>query len=106
MNCTWNFKLHLLTKEVLILRSAAIAFMDNTTWITRSKENMQQILDDAREFYKANDFQINSFKLVLIVINNKNRTAIQEVQAGLNKKTVCRLEKKDFTRFLGVWIGS
>src|SRR5438552_18093428 len=67
---------------------------------------MQQILDDAREFYKANDSQINSSKSVLIVINNKNRTTIQEVQAGLNKETVCRLGKKDFTRFLGVWIGS
>src|SRR5438552_15738908 len=67
---------------------------------------MQQILDDAREFYKTNDSQINSFKSVLIVINNKNRTAIQEVQAGLNKETVCRLGKKDFTRFLGVWIDS
>ena len=106
MNCTWNPKLHLPTKEVLTLRSTAIAFMDDTMWIARSKENMQQILDDAREFYKANDFQINSFKSVLIVIINKNRTIIQEVQAGLNKETVCRLGKKDFTRFLGVWIGS
>jgi len=31
MNCTWNPKLHLPTKEVLTLRSAAIAFMDDTT---------------------------------------------------------------------------
>ena len=55
---------------------------------------MQQILDDTREFYKTNDFQINNSKLVLIIINNKNKTAIHEIQAGLNKKTVYRLGKR------------
>ena len=80
--------------------------MDDTNWIARSKENMQLILDDAREFYRANDSQINSSKSVLIVINSQDKSIKQEVQAGLNKEVVHRLEKKDFTRFLGVWIGS
>jgi hypothetical protein len=80
--------------------------MDDTNWIARSKENMQLILDDAREFYRANDSQINSSKSVLIVINSQDKSIKQEVQAGLNKEVVHRLGKKDFTRFLGVWIGS
>jgi hypothetical protein len=88
MGCTWNPNLQHSTTESFKLKSAAIAYMDDTNWIARSKENMQLILDDAREFYRANDSQINSFKSVLIVINSQDKSIRQEVQAGLNKKVI------------------
>ena len=107
MKCSWNPDVNSSEKKLIKLRSATIAFMDDTTWIARSKENMQLILDDAREFYKANDSQINSSKSILIVINGKNRQMNeQHVKAGLRKEIVNRLDNKEFARFLGVWIGS
>ena len=36
------------------------------------KQDMEAILEDAREFYKANDSQINGPKSVLITINNSS----------------------------------
>ena len=54
----------------LELRSTAIAYMDDTTWISHSRQNLQMILEDAREFYLANDSQINSSKSVLLNINS------------------------------------
>ena len=93
--------------ESIKLRNATLAFMDDTTWIANSKRNMQSILNIAREFYKANDSQINSSKSVLIVINNKEeKTTNHKVQAGINKEIVTSLHKKEFTRFLGIWIGN
>lgn len=105
MECTWNPNLNLPEEKTIKLRNAAMAYMDDTTWIAHSKENMQLLLEDAREFYKANDSQINSLKSVLIVINSNIQKTDQKVQAGLNKETVQRLAHKESARFLGVWIG-
>jgi hypothetical protein len=44
--------------------------MDDTTWIARSKEDMDSILEEARAFYEANDSQVNGSKSILITINN------------------------------------
>ena len=63
------------------------------------------ILDKAREFYRANDSQINSNKSVLIVINRKEEES-KSVQAGLNMELVTMLDNKETTRFLGIWIDS
>ena len=73
LECSWTPNTNLPEKRSIKTRNAAIAYMDDTTWIARSKKNMQQILDDAREFYMANDSQINSLKSVLIVINGKEK---------------------------------
>ena len=61
--------------------------MDDTTWIARSKKDIDSILDEARIFYKANDSQINGEKSVLIIINNPDSLPVQ-VQVGSKKKIV------------------
>ena len=75
--------------------------MDDTIWIARLRENLQNILDEAREFYKANDSQINNNKSVLIVINGKKGKP-KSVQAGLNKELVIALDNKEAARFLEI----
>ena len=75
--------------------------MNNTTWIVKSRKNLQNILDEAREFYKANDLQINNNKLILIVINGKKGKS-KLVQAGLNKESVIALNNKKTAKFLKI----
>lgn len=64
--------------------------MDDTTWIAKSKKDMEYILDEARIFYKANDSQVNGEKSVLITINNPDPTPAQ-VKVGPRKELVTEL---------------
>ena len=105
MDCTWRPNVQIFKTESLQLRNAALAFMDDTTWIARSKSNLQKILDEASDFYKANDSQINSSKSVLITINKKGKNQ-DSVRAGINKEEVKELEDHNFTRFLGIHLGN
>ena len=105
MNCKWNPNLEKENTMALNLRCAAIAFMDDTTWVASSRDDMERILSDAREFYKANDSQINSSKSVLITINGDNQQP-QSVHAGTNEEEVKPTENNTFARFLGIWIGN
>ena len=67
-NITYN-----LTKE-LSHRQAVLAYADDTTWIAKSKEELQEIINISNEFYKINDIKINSKKSELIAINiNKTK---------------------------------
>ena len=101
MECTWKPNLQTTEEKTIQLRKVTVAFMDDTTWIAKLKENLLMILDEAREFYRANDSQINSNKSVLIVINGKEEES-KSVQAGLNKELVTMLDNKETTRFLGI----
>ena len=101
MKCTWRPDFQSSEEKTIQLRSAAVTFMDNTTWIANSRENLQRILNEAREFYIANDSQINSNKSVLLVINKK-KDELTTVQAGLNRETVTMLNNGEFVRFLGI----
>src|SRR6185369_384714 len=51
MQCTWQPNMTSQESNKLEFRSAAIAYMDDTTWVSYSKQNLQMILEDAREFY-------------------------------------------------------
>ena len=104
MGCSWKPDLANDQTTDLKLRCAALAYMNDTTWIARSKDNMERILKDAREFYKANDSQINSNKSVLIAINSDNHQP-QLVHAGINEEEIRPIDKYEFARFLGVWVG-
>jgi exonuclease III/ribonuclease HI len=107
MQCRWHPNMETEVEDSLELRSAAIAYMDDTTWIANSKQSLQKTLDEAREFYKANDSQINSRKSVLITINSsESQEENNHVHAGLDGGKVERIKPDEYTRFLGVWIGS
>jgi len=105
MTTKWREDLNYPHEKVMKIRTAATAFMDDTTWIASSRKNMQKILDDAAIFYKANDSQINSKKSVLLAINAAKKDQDKEVLIGPNKEPLKKLDKNEFTRFLGIWIG-
>jgi hypothetical protein len=89
----------------LQVRQAAIAYMDDTTWIARSKEDMENILSEANKFYTANDSQINGKKSVLITINNPKEEP-GKINVGTTQEIVTELDRKEHTHFLGIWLGS
>src|SRR5271154_5679829 len=92
-------------KDKIKLRTAATAFIDDIIWIASSKANLQKILDEAAIFYKANDFQINSKKSVLLIINASKNDPNDIVFIRPNKEPLRKMEKYEFTRYLGVWMG-
>jgi len=77
----------------LLIRQAALAYMDDTTWIARSKQDMDHILERAKWFYAANDSQINGNKSILITINSKNKMP-NKVRIGVNQEEVVELDRK------------
>jgi hypothetical protein len=79
--------------------------MDDTTWIARSKEDMDSILEEARAFYEANDSQVNGSKSILITINNPSPIPAT-VNIGTKKEQVIELSRKEHARFLGIWLGN
>ena len=79
--------------------------MDDTTWIARSKKDMDGILKEASSFYKANNSQVNGEKSVLITINNADPNPAS-VKVGPNKNPVQKSDRNSHSRFLRVWIGN
>jgi len=85
-----------------------LAYADDTTWIARSKEEMQKIIDISTEFYELNDIELNSKKSELLVLNhktkNKEQDNIPEIRLGKMKEIVRAKRGKEAIRHLGVWI--
>ena len=89
-------------------QQAVLAYADDTTWIARSKRELQGIVNIANEFYTLNDIEINSKKSELLVINTdkKKRVNQEHYIIEIDKKSDKVLAKKDASvyRYLGVWI--
>ena len=62
-----------ISKEISY-QQAVLAFADDTTWIARSKTELQTIVNTAHEFYKINNIEINSKKSELLVFNPDKKT--------------------------------
>ena len=107
MECKWDQDLSNCNKERshIFIKQTTIEYMDDTTWIARSKRDMDSILEEAQIFYKANDSQVNSEKSILITINNKN-PGPATVKVGPNKDLVTELDRNSQSRFLGIWFGN
>ena len=96
--------LDLQTNRVKIskVKQAAVAYADDTTWVAKSKEEMQAIVQISQRFFKFNDIQINSAKLKLLVINSSVR---KEERCVMIENFQLQVEKRySLTRMLGMWL--
>ena len=89
------------TWSVERVRQAAIAYADDTTWLGKSKEEMESILAIANEFFVINDIQLNENKCKLLVINKKKDVG-EDIQ--INKIVIKAAKKSAVVRMLGIWL--
>src|SRR5205814_9837363 len=82
-----------------------LAYMDDSTWIGKKKKELETILKVADSFNEYNGIKVNKEKSKLIVINSSETKDNTNITYGTNSTKIFLLEKKEFTRFLGVWIG-
>ena len=93
-----------LTKE-LSHRQAVLAYADDTTWIAKSKKELQDIINISNEFYEINDIEINSKKSELIAINVNKKCKGEDQLAiiiGKSQSKVYAKKETDLARHLGV----
>jgi hypothetical protein len=91
------------TTQTLSTRVSCLAYMDDTTWVASSRENLQTILDDATQFYHANDSQVNGSKSKIIAINAKIEDKKKPLIIGPQKDKVLAAPQDEPIRFLGIW---
>ena len=74
--------------------------MDDITWITSSKAEMEEILNTAETFFQLNNFKVNPDKSSLIITHNTDSTQ----QINFIGKNIKPSDPQQPIRFLGVWI--
>ena len=82
------------------VKQVVVAFADDTTQIASSKEQLEEIIKIAEDFFKINDIQINLFKFKLITINAKSN--IEKYKVIVDKQEVYTTKEKEVVRFLGI----
>ncbi|RHZ54554.1 hypothetical protein Glove_426g87 [Diversispora epigaea] len=76
--------------------------MDDTNWITPNKQNIEEILTIANEFYQMNDITINKSKSYLIAINANSQSKSEGLLMG--DETLYPVAKDYPVRSLGVYV--
>jgi ribonuclease HI/exonuclease III len=80
---------------------SAAAYVDDTTWIARSKDEMDRITAISRQFYDLMGIEINTKKTKLLVFNERNATQHIPFLFGTPPCEVPRAEKNTGIRLLG-----
>ena len=87
-------------------QQVVLAYADDTTWIARSKTELQAIINTAYEFYKLNDIKINSKKSELLIFNANGKAKRNEeyymINIGKKEDTVYAKNNTSLYRHLGV----
>lgn len=108
MKVKWNPDLSVsqveeVRKEELSISVSCMAYVDDTTWVSSSKDKLQEILDIAATFYKLNDSMINTLKSKLMVVNCPEHLRLVPVYAGTDKGPVYSETENNHIKFLGIY---
>src|SRR5205823_9890622 len=77
---------------------SCLAFIDNTTWITYTKAQMEMLLLTASSFYNFTNIQVNPTKSTLMTNSNDDNPHII-----FNNIQINNIKAKSALRFLGYW---
>ena len=90
--------------KIVRWKQSVVAFADDTTWIADSKEQMEQMIEIAEDFFKLNDIQINGKKSKLVIVNPSITKEDRKINLG--NEWVQAEGKSKTTRFLGIWLSN
>src|SRR6185503_15868219 len=82
---------------------ADLAFVDDTTWVSDTKEHMQDTLDVATSFFILNGVEINAKKTNVIALN-ASRNDDTPLTFGTPAEEIRPVDKNEAVRILGVWV--
>ncbi|PKC59036.1 hypothetical protein RhiirA1_400242 [Rhizophagus irregularis] len=83
-----------------------MAYMDNTQWLSESKDNLEKILEIADDFYNFTDIQVNKQKSELLLrIQNPNFKYNDDIQLNFENQQIAikPVHQSQSVRILGVW---
>src|SRR5215213_437953 len=94
-------------EEYLSMCVGDLAFMDDTTWITETKDSLETILEIADDFYILNNIKVNKDKSELLVHDPKdaqlNKNPIT-LNFGNDQIIITPKLYNESARILGVWV--
>ena len=94
-----------------IIRSGPVinhaAFVDDTTWISKSQEGLEKITNLATSFFLMNDISINANKTEVISVNSPNSQAHGNSNFNFGSGIKVPIRPTNWPiRYLGTWISS
>jgi endonuclease/exonuclease/phosphatase family metal-dependent hydrolase len=108
-NIKHTYKQNLYSDQITQIEQhlSVLAFMDDTSWITESKQNLELILSIADGFYQLNNIMVNKQKSELLVkIPNNKDIYNNEVSLNFGNEQI-KIQPKKYTesiRILGIWM--
>src|SRR5260364_36234 len=92
-------------EKALRVNMPALAYMDDTIWIARSKPELQDILAIATSFYSLTNIQVNLNKSVLATLNTNilPQQPRQPPSIEIRGKQLVTIKKREKFRFLECW---
>ena len=108
-NLRHNYKQNLYSDQIIQIEQhlSVSAFMDDTSWITESKQSLEAILFIADGFYQLNNIMINKQKSELLVKIPKNKNIYNnEVDLNFGNEQI-KIQPKKYSesiRILGIWM--
>jgi hypothetical protein len=91
------------------IKFPGMAYMDDTNFLTNSKEELEEILRVADEFYNLNDIQINKDKSELLLRSSSycyEESRKIQIQFGNHMMNILPTPKDNSIRILGVWFNA
>ena len=85
---------------------SALAYVDDTVWVARSKAQAQRMLNLAMGFFHLNDIAINAKKTVLMVVNPTTDPLDDPLLFGSPALPLTPKPKSEGTRYLGCHISA
>src|SRR6266498_2902987 len=105
MNITWPTNVQSRAEwRSYNLNIPAQAYMDDTSFMGRNREDLQSSINIANQFYQLHDIFINGKKCDLIVINLSIPQALRYVSIGQDQ-TIVKATNKEI-RYLGIWVSA
>jgi ribonuclease HI len=97
MTTTWSENIRQNKLNKLQASTSVLAYMDDTLWIAKSKQQLSEIITIATSFFLMANIQVNPQKSVLIS-NTEDLNSIQFINS-----TITPISSKTPFKFLGCW---